>query len=150
MKDNPMNEPERPITTESIQMEKTQDTPQHTKRILGRTLEWSGTIIWLLLGGLILLIWQFLLIACVMGSDSFNSHTPKMVYVPLTLLCLGVLCYPGVYIACLVISVRRLCRKPPQNVFYLRAYFFAGLPILYLVAAFAIFLLFGFLTGTIR
>ena len=119
---------------------------EHTSR-LGRTLEWLVTTICLLLGGLVLMIWPGLLIACAMGGDSFNSHTPKMAILALTLVFMGVLCYPGVYIACLVTSITMLLRRPSRNVFYLRATIYASLPVLYLVAVFAILVLCGFLAG---
>ena len=134
-------------TQETPQLETTQETPQPAKRTLEKTLDRLGAVILLLLGGAILLIWPFLLMASFMMCDGFNENTPQMLRNAFGFLMLGIFCYPGVYIGFLVISIFMIVRKARRSAFYLLASFYASLPILYIVAIFTIFFLCNWLSG---
>jgi len=72
-------------------------------------LDGSGVIAYLLLGGLLLLVWPAAAIASVMG---LAGHVPKgtsiITLLPAYIFFMGILCYPIVYIACVVMSIIKL------------------------------------------
>jgi len=103
-----------------------------------RALDWPLVIVCLLLGGAALIAWPFAVHASIMGLVSpVSEGMPITRTVGVYFFHVGILCYPIVYIACLILSITRLVVKKPYAVLY------ALLPIFYIcfVIVFSILLL---------
>jgi len=102
-----------------------------------RVLDLLFVIVFLLLGGAVLIVYPYVALASIMG---LAGHAPREVGVMQICAYIfygGTLCYPIVYIACLVLSITLLAIKKPYAVLC------ALLPIFYicLMGVFFMFLL---------
>jgi len=101
-----------------------------------QVLDWTLAIIFLLLGGAVLIVWPFAALASVMGlAGHVPEGTPIAQILGAYLFHVGVLCYPIIYIASLILSITLMVLKKPFVVLC------ALIPIFYIcfVFAFAMF-----------
>ena len=91
----------------------------------------------LLLGGLLLIAWPIPAFIGAFWLADINSkavQTPFLVLWGFRFILIGVICYPLVYIPCLMISISKLLTEKPKTVpDKFSASFFARIPIYYIL-----------------
>jgi len=82
-----------------------------------RILDWTLAIVFLLLGGAVLIVYPFAALASVMGlAGHVPKGTPVAAIIGAYIFHAGVLWYPIIYIASLILSITLLVTKKPYAV----------------------------------
>ena len=105
-----------------------------------RTLDWLIVILCLLLGGLLLVPWPFVVMANIMalGGGGPNYKAPIVMLLLFYLFHFAVLFYPVVYIACLITTIiKMIASQTETNSNRCSAFFFARFPLFYVFVVFS-------------